>query len=574
MAEAQREEDIVEEHKDNTNFNEDLEGITEESENEDTREINPNILQVPMEQMLPGVINNLYNGGTINNLNPQAREAINSFPPKFKKLAQVLDKRNRNGDLEKEEIDFLEDFQREQQKNYFKEHMSKKHPDFGTFLERAEPKLQEGRKLLHITDTHVPSIDLENIMGRMLDEQDFNKDKDIVVHTGDLLEDLFDVGRLGLETFVPDRIVKEGRLEGKDKEDFLQDYITVMRYAGILEEDLLAGQVGKEQLQQFMHLLYGMADPRFLSKEQQIDYQKIRNRLHRNLEKAILGHAKAGYGRIREVFEELGLTPENMVLLEGNHDVPEIMREVLGDYMISPGEVQEKQGVRFANFLNGSNGQILGPHLSQIYGHTDIRKDPRTRHETKSFQSLIGYLHERGFTNVDENRLDNFIRSSQQRFARGIGEGDLAKYFERRIKPEVDHTVERRLAEIPDIDPKTFDFAVGHGDIGNFEHAGSEEKALFDKFSKYNENKSDDEKIKYLFGHEHGRTARQEAGVFLFNPGTGQSYNYGALTLDKDNKVHDILFSEWDQLKNDVRYKYVSGPQGLNVKEGGNHSRM
>ena len=132
----------------------------------------------------------------------------------------------------------------------------------------------------------------------------------------------------------------------------------------------------------------------------------------------------------------------------------------------------------------------------------------------------------------------------------GIGKGDLSNYFERRIIPEIDHTVNKNLEKIPDFSKKKVDIYLGHGDIALSKRTSQEEKKFYNMLKNSG--------ATYIHGHEHTNTSRKESGINLINAGPAAMGNYGIYSLDKNNKIKHMLFSKRDKNSGDIEYEITN----------------
>ena len=426
--------------------------------------------------------------------------------------------------------------------------------DFKRFHHESEKILSNGgKKVIQITDSHLPIEDLEHKLIKTIKEQGFDPSRDVIVHTGDIIPDLISLnGRP--EMYRPSRIVEEGFLSKEESEDFLNAYSTLIEFSGLDPEILESGKItdenAAESLKKFKAYLLGIAEPSNLSDQDSTKFKDAQNRVMGHVKSAILNHANHNYTKLKEVLERNGLNPDNFISIPGNHDVPEEMKKVIGDYMIHPGQIKEVNGVNFGNYLAGSNGSVLGPYMSDEYGVLDSDRIAALRHKTDSFQSLLEAAEEHGVA-LDERKLDRLYDMAKRREgAFGIKkEEGLTDYFHRRINPELDHTVDRLKKDVPHIDLSNVDILLNHGMITHEEHAGEEEKEVHKRLKENNYSGV------VLHGHEHDNTTHKKDGVFYVNPGEFTSNNSNTILLDDENKFHKGLFRNLNQNSGNLEFR-------------------
>jgi Icc-related predicted phosphoesterase len=415
-----------------------------------------------------------------------------------------------------------------------------------------------GKRIIHITDTESSPDDLEKIIAMNLQEAGGLSKNDIVVHTGDLLQDFIDFKNMhhGLQGFRAKRIVEEGNLEEKIANEFSNAYEYLLEKNGIADYQLLEGQIS-EQLVQGLQRLYFGVNPHFLTKEEQQEYNEKYETFKKHLTTAIKNNAKEQYEKHKNIFKEKGLNSENLILLPGNHDVPEIMQEVLSEYMAPTGKAFEKKGVKFASPLSGSTGAHLGPEFGDVFGYTDYReKLEKAKYNTPAFQELLEHMKSHGIDFVDEKHLSQLIMMSQQRSAQGIGQGELAKYFDDRIKPQLDSSIDNMRGQIVNSIPENVDFFLFHGMPNHPSYAGIEENAAYKAIDKKGGN--------ILHGHIHGKTTHRMGNSMLLNQGDGKA-NFGIYHLNDKNNIEDILSRTVNQNLGIPEYDIIK-PEQLKVQ--------
>lgn len=430
-------------------------------------------------------------------------------------------------------------------------------------------KAKGGKRLIHFTDTEASPDDFKSLLMQNLmtagvfDPQTKKvtkefKDSDIIVHTGDLLQDFIDFKTMhhGLQGFLSSRIIDEGGLEGKIAEEFEEAYKKLLAVNGISEQQLREGNVNQQTLQGLQQLYFGMM-PQSLSEYERNAYQTNLNTFKKHFKTAIKNDARKKYQEYKKILEEHGITPEDLVLIEGNHDVPEVMREVLSEYMPAPGSVTERKGVKFANPLSGSTGQHLGPEFIDTFGYTDIRERMENlKQESQGFQELQQYLRERNIHYTD-NQLSQLMAISQQRSAHGLGTGELEQYFERRIQPEIDMTINDKKGQLIDKIPRDVDFYLMHGMPDHPQFAGFEESAALKQIENIGGGN-------IIHGHIHGKTTHRRGNSTLLNYGDGKTamgiYLHDP-SAERNKRLSYILSREYNETMGTFEYELIHKDQ-------------
>lgn len=412
---------------------------------------------------------------------------------------------------------------------------------------RFESKTKEfsedgGKRVIHITDTEASPDDLEHIIKRNLDLSGFKKGKDVMVHTGDLLEDFINFKAIqggDTSSFLKENIISKGGLEGKVADEFEAIYDSLLESHGISEESLVEGKIDENFVRALQNLYHGGL-PNFLNKDETIEYKSRFMEFSKHLKNAIKHDARTKYMAYKEKFENSNLSPEDLILIEGNHDVPDVMREILGEYMPAPGGVIKRNGITFGNPLTGSTGQHLGPEFIDTFGYTDLKEQlEQKKYSTSGFQKLLGRLQgELGMDHIDEKDLSRLIMMSQQKASQGIGEGDLAKYFKEHIQGDLDNSIQEMRGQMVNRIPQGVDFYLMHGQP-NGPHKGLEEEAFLTQLEKMGGGQ-------ILHGHEHGKSSHLYGKSIILNEGEGRS-NLGIYHLSSDNKISDIYSQNIDR---------------------------
>ncbi len=417
------------------------------------------------------------------------------------------------------------------------------------FNKRTQKHIEKGgKRIIHITDTESSPEDLEKIIddnlrtsGGFINEKGEVRlqRNDILIHTGDMLEDFIDFKRFhhGTQGFLTKRIIEEGGLNSDEAKEFSDVYSKLLKKHGVVEHQLLEGQLTKQLVEGLQGLYFGQT-PGFMNQTERKDYKEKFAKFKKHLKTAIKNDAKRKYSGYKDIFDKYELTPEDLVLIEGNHDVPDVMREVLGAYMPNPGTVVERKGLRFGNPLSGSTGAHLGPEFVDTFGYTDIREQLETiKYGTPAFQGLLDKMKGYDINHIDEKDLSQLILMSQARASQGIGHGDLAHYFNERVKPQIDQKVDEMRGKILKDVPKDVDFYLFHGQPNHSTHAGLEEAAAFAVIDKKGGN--------IIHGHEHSKTTHRMGKSLLLNQGDG-THNFGVYHVENKNGENDItdIFSQ------------------------------
>jgi hypothetical protein len=224
----------------------------------------------------------------------------------------------------------------------------------------------------HITDLHATPKEFK---GRLLNELqtkghlEFDKKgkptgikKNVAVAlTGDIGSDFFDQSKEGLEAFLTKSIFKKAGFSKSEKKEFQTNYNFLMKLAGLSEEMITerSSSLSSQQnnpLEKFMGFIFGMQDPRFLSNEQKLEFRNTQKKVQDMLKQGMYHHARNEYGEIKNILKEFGLGPENVVMVGGNHDVHSVLEDVLGEYIVKPGETRDVSGIRFGNIVKSANG--------------------------------------------------------------------------------------------------------------------------------------------------------------------------------------------------------------------------
>lgn len=455
----------------------------------------------------------------------------------------------RQDELTLEEISLWEAFQEQQ----IREQRRQMYPQLAQFIEEGEQVQQAGgKRIFQITDTHMHHDDLERILKQNFSLVNFNPQKDIFVHTGDLLPDLlsFNLGEAahGIERFLPEELVKHGELTGEDEKEFLRSYKVLLNKAGLDEESLRRGQVNQEGLQRLMTYMGGHQEPHFMTEEEAGEYRKNKKIFNEKFEKAVKNHARTNYRALKRTLENYGLNPDNFVLIGGNHDVLDVMNEEMAEYMVHAGDTKKVGGITFGNAVEGSTGQTIGPDFIDLFGYKDFKERLQDEvYKTKGFVELSEMVGELGLTQLKENPhlLQEAITRSRMRFSNGIGKGFVEQYVHKHIEPELNQTISdmqgKAASRVPDADIMLF-----HGMPNHPSYAGLEEQAAFEAVKKKG--------IPIMHGHIHENTSHYQ-GVPVINPGYGKT-NFGGLLVGPDNKLLSVFNKNYNRTLDNIEFEH------------------
>ncbi|MFT4244520.1 MAG: hypothetical protein ACMXYB_03650 [Candidatus Woesearchaeota archaeon] len=402
-----------------------------------------------------------------------------------------------------------------------------------------------GKKILHITDTESKAQDLESRLLKLFQDENVLEhvekfgtipENTILVHTGDIGPDLFDIQEHRFRAFLPSTLIKEGELKGESAEEFESLYRELMDEVGVSDEFFIQGiktQEDQQILQQFQMLLYGSFEPPFKTKEELEEFRKKRGKLHKHLEDAIKNHSRRNLEEIKQIFDKYGLNEENFVIISGNHDIPYQVQEIFSDSYLKEGETRSLRGIKINRPLAAATGSVYGPILGRDFMGSNelIEQIPQMRYNSQPFQELKQYVQEElGFSHINNRQIDDLIKYSVRKAQFGFAPGRL-KEINDEIEHEVQRVIKTRLERIPQNIDNNADVFIGHGDPTHPMHAGLEETYL----RKQLDNKGLEGKM-YLGGHIHEETTNQTNGTPYINPGASKAYNAGSVLVSSDNK--------------------------------------
>ena len=437
-----------------------------------------------------------------------------------------------------------------------------------------------GSEIIHFSDTESDSQDLEGRIYKILQDKEKHKfeKKDIVVHTGDILNSFFDAEKFGqIEMFLPENIIEQGQLEGKLKEEFLEDYQYILKRIGITENDIRTKNFSSDQEFNILsEAMLGYVDSSGLSISEKIEFDQIHSRFINALRIGVDNWATNEYSQIKEVFEKYGLTPENFVLIGGNHDVVNPMKKILGEYMPNEGEIREINGEKFGYVYGDSTGSLMRGHFNDLFGSQDLSEKSVQENyyfNSKGFQTIKNGLESSLGIKQTNEEIRDLIKADVNKSKYGLNDNLVRDYENNFIGGEVQKTIKDRLAQIKKNVNKVSgaDHLIMHGHMNDPQYAGIGEKAVFRKIQQMQ--KDENKKYNVMHGHIGSNTTGTYGGVLQFNPGTNKSYNYGSYLFDKDKEFVGAFTTQPDKLKEGVEFlDMYQGPNDLSGSRarGGN----
>lgn len=467
-------------------------------------------------------------------------------------VGSINDKiKNKRNDFTLEEKQFMQEHQKNQENQNTLPLSPESHENEERF-NRVRGKASF--EINHITDLHATPKDFE---GRLINELDSKghierdekgqfkgvKKRVAVALTGDIGSDFFDQSRTGVEAFLTKEIFKKAGFSDSEKKEFSGSYNELMKLAGLTEEMIterspaLSSQQNNP-LEKFMGFLYGIQDPSFLSNEQKAEFRQTQKKVQDMLKQGMYHHAKKEYGEIKNILKKYNLTPDNLVMVGGNHDVHSVLEEILGDYVVRPGETRDVAGIKFGNIVRSANGNFTqGPDFDEVFGYAGLREQlEKDKTASKPFQDILYKLNESGSMNISEKELKKYVEVSMQRAAMGIGRGDLGKYIKKHTEKLLELKLKQGLDRVKL--PKNADVILNHSVIDDPQRAGLEE---FYAHTLMSDNK-DYMGALVLGGHEHSPTPHRKDGIYHINPGSITAGNSAIHLLDDNKKYSSSLF--------------------------------
>jgi len=523
--------------------------------------------------------------GTV--LDSKELDFINSnskLPDEVKTQFNLINKQNSGEQLSSDEKKILEQIQESQQNQ---SQNSKKLPlslESRENLERFKRIESEAEfEINHITDLHATPMEFESLLIRNLSERGhlvqnekgiFEIKKNVAIAiTGDIGTDFFDKQREGLETFLSKNIVKKAGFNNNDAKEFIENYTILLEFAGIDEvmikenHQMLLGEEGNPLRMFEFGYLFGAQDPRFLTKEQKKKFKEAQRKVQKLLKKGIKHHAKKEYSAIKEILSKYNLTPDKLVMVSGNHDVPEIFNDVLGDYVLTPGKIREINGIKFGNIVESSNGNFtMGSDFNDVFGYSGLKEESEEfTFNTEAFKLLQNNLKKNGIE-FENKELKTYMDNSIQRAAQGIGSGDLGKYFKNKIAGVLRKHIDNNLKNMEKNIPYGADVILNHSVLDLQGRAGLEEIMAHNLISQKMK-PSHGNGMLVLGGHEHKQSSHIKEGVYHINPGSVQSGNSAVHLLNKDKSYNSSLFKSSDENNNDI-YRHLLNSELPNQSSG------
>jgi len=505
-------------------------------------------------------------------LNDEELNFVNSnshFPNEVKTQINLVDKQNKGEKLKTQEQKFL-DQARKQQEQQMQQGSGSELPlslESKQNLDRFEQEKHKTKfQINHITDLHATSEEFESILlqnlsnkGHLVQKENGVyeiKDGVAVAITGDVITDFFDRQREGLETFLIENIVNKAKFLKEDEKDFISNYSKLMELAGLDESmireknPMLEGENSPLDIFVFGYL-FGAQDPHFLNFKQKKEFRNAQKKVQELLKKGMRGHAKREYTKINDILKKYNFTSDQIVMVSGNHDIPDVFNEVLSDYVLTPGQVKNVGGIKFGNIVGSSNGNFTrGQDFNDVFGYSGLREELEdVNFKAEAFVDLQNHLKENGIE-FEDRELKKYIDNSIQRAAQGIGTGKLGEYFKKKIEPILQEHVKYRLKEVEKNIPFGADVVLNHSVIDDPQRAGLEEVVAHDLLAKHMKN------MLVLGGHEHRQTSHKKEDIYHINPGSVQGGNSAVHLLNEDKSYNSSLFKSLDENNNDI-YKHL-----------------
>ncbi len=448
-------------------------------------------------------------------------------------------------------------------------------PDsFFEIREKDIKKFLPKRKLFHITDTHSSVEDLQLYLKKLLDE--FDSENDIIVHTGDLLEDLLDFSDVTkISSFLPEKILEKGMIFGKSAEEFKKYYGYLLTSNNInhniLLEDVLKKNIkdyssGYEKIMlQIKNMFFGKI-PQHMSLQEKKEYMKNYDSFVSLFKKILKNYAKDKYSKMQKAFESLGIRAEDMIVIAGNHDDYSVMSDVLSEYMITKEGLKEIKGVKFAAPLKESTGMFLPQEYAGNFLFNDdnaLNKKQFMMHMDK-VKEMINYFHDRGimFTcdEIFETISERFLVDSQiDEFSKSIENGGLkpkksylSTFYKDEFLPKWEEHKKSLESGIDVLNCNNADYILTHGQIDNIDYSGVKEFGFFESLAKQKKRE-----YSVLHGHIHSQNSHINPfapNIEHYNP--GGKFKHGIYVLNDSNQI--IGGSFFDATKDDKSELIVS----------------
>jgi predicted phosphodiesterase len=418
-------------------------------------------------------------------------------------------------------------------------------------------KSKNKKNIIHITDTHVSSENLEMIIKSVLMENGLDKldENTILVHTGDIIDDSFTT----LEDLSYENIVKKANLNDKEKEEFKKIYVNFFNYLG-LDPDNLKEIKSQKDLEQVFNLINMTSKADYplnylVFESDKKKYLEIKNKFYDYFKKAIINDSKIKYKEFKTIIEKYGANSENTIIVGGNHDVLISMDEILGEYMIN--DFKEVSGIKFYNPFHGSTGmfQFMTPEFSEFIGFKDVSSSIDAlryfKDKIKTYEEYKKGFEKLGLFYSDSELINSFESAIVNYENEGIN-SKIYNYFKEVIEPEIMTKIGNERYK-DDLIEKA-DIILTHGSSSpKNKYRGMIESKFFENYlSKYND------KV-ILHGHLHENTTHNYEGLKYINPGSSMLGNYGSYLFNvKEKKLEDILFSKVKDGKKEFIYKNIN----------------
>jgi len=278
--------------------------------------------------------------------------------------------------------------------------------------------------------------------------------------------------------FLPENIIEQSQLEGKLKEEFLEDYQYILKRIGITENDIRTKNFSSDQEFNILsEAMLGYVDSSGLSISEKIEFDQIHSRFINALRIGVDNWATNEYSQIKEVFEKYGLTPENFVLIGGNHDVVNPMKKILGEYMPNEGEIREINGEKFGYVYGDSTGSLMRGHFNDLFGSQDLSEKSVQENyyfNSKGFQTIKNGLESSLGIKQTNEEIRDLIKADVNKSKYGLNDNLVRNYENNFIGGEVQKTIKDRLAQIKKNVNKVSgaDHLIMHGHMNDPQYAG------------------------------------------------------------------------------------------------------
>jgi len=534
------------------------------------------------QQILESAIKKLQqNNGDVNSLTDEEKQVYSNFAQEIEKdrnnlMNDIQNNFNSGTELNDGQLSKLQELQQRGiiEPKLF-EHIMKNNDEirhqFPHTLESKQSKKRfdvfdeenkNGGKIIHITDSHSKPYELEGIIlqtlhtNKMLIPDETGKGnhkhalggKNILALTGDIITDFFDFQNEGQETFLEEAILNKSGLSKDEASRFSKIYKQFLRFAGVTEQmirendpALQGNGQGNGPIDILRALIAGSYEPQGLTSSELLDFRKEKVEIQKLFDKGIRNHSSKQYQEIAKIFKKYGLTGDHVVLTSGNHDIPEEMEKVLGEYMITPEKRKKVGEYNLANITRSANGNFMGgPDFNNLFGYAGLReKADEFFIKDDEYQSLFKKVEKYG---IGEKDLKKYMKQSIQRASMGFKTGALEKLHDK-IQNKVSTYLKKEISRIDDMKFDGVDAIIQHTKINDPQRAGLEELAAHQALVKNKFNGA------VLYGHEHAQDSHRKDGIFYLNPGSAAAGNSGVHLFDENKKYSSSLFTELDDRK-------------------------